>query len=56
MRRHVNNLPGPSLETPMREFQEYYNRSFDAYSDETLEEFLVRKGETTLLNYLRAIQ
>jgi len=40
----------------MWEFQEYYNQSFDAYSDETLEEFLVRKGETTLLNYLRAIQ
>ncbi len=48
--------PKASLQTPMREFQEYHNVSLGADPEETLESFLIRKGDSALLGYLRAIQ
>jgi len=48
--------PTLSLKTRMKEFQEYHRSSLGADPDETLEEFLIRKGDTALLGYLRAIQ
>jgi len=56
MKTYEGEPPKASLQTRMKEFQEYNQVSLGADPEETLESFLIRKGDTALLDYLRAIQ
>jgi len=51
-----SSAPDPLLNTPMKEFQRYHQASLDAYPEETLEEYLIRKGDFAFRDYLRAQQ